>query len=400
MNKLAEKYDKWTRLLDMIEPNYAFESAVVGNSIYVLGGARNQKYNKNYSFDTISQKWMQGLDMPTPRVGSCTAVIGNCIYVFGGYNGATVYKSVDVYDTETNTWGSAPDIPTPTCHASAAVINDTIYLIGGFDTDAAHSQHYAFDTLSQTWSVKKAPPINIYATETEVFNGKSYLIGGQTKEVVQGHIRSNLNEFIYEYDPVLDRWSRKKFLGPLQNTSTAVLNNKIYIIGGRKNPSVIEPLTKVYDPIKDEISVENPYPFERYDARIAAVGDNLYLFGGLTPSGLALEYLHAITPVKTEEDKGGEPKNPEEPPNKQPAKNRAILLVTMTTGLEKEFDLSMEEIKDFIRWYDQKSSGIGVSRYVIEKHNNNIGPFENRRDHIVFGNILTFNVSEYTTDNK
>ncbi|XYY60311.1 hypothetical protein ACNSPU_06335 [Bacillus velezensis] len=126
--------------------------------------------------------------------------------------------------------------------------------------------------------LKKAPPINIYATETEVFNGKIYLVGGQTKEVVQGHIRSDLNEYIYEYDPVLDRWNRKKFLGPLQNTSTAVLNNKIYIIGGRKNPSVIEPLTKVYDPIKDEISVEKPYPFERYDARIAAVGDNLYLF--------------------------------------------------------------------------------------------------------------------------
>ncbi|AMQ71735.1 hypothetical protein AY610_19355 [Bacillus velezensis] len=88
----------------------------------------------------------------------------------------------------------------------------------------------------------------------------------------------------------------------------------------------------------------------------------------------------------------------EEPPNKQPASNRAILLVTMTTGLEKEFDLSMEEIKDFIRWYDQKSSGIGLSRYVIEKHYNNIGPFQNRRDHIVFGNILTFNVNEYTLD--
>lgn len=52
---MTEKYEKWTRLLDMIEPNYAFESAVVGNSIYVLGGARNQEYNKNYSFDTISQ---------------------------------------------------------------------------------------------------------------------------------------------------------------------------------------------------------------------------------------------------------------------------------------------------------------------------------------------------------
>ncbi|MDJ1631894.1 kelch repeat-containing protein [Bacillus velezensis] len=207
---MTEKYEKWTRLLDMIEPNYAFESAVVGNSIYVLGGARNQEYNKNYSFDTISQKWTQGLDIPTPRVGSCTAVIGNYIYVLGGYKGANVYSSVDVYDTKTNTWGSAPDIPTPTCHASAAVINDTIYLIGD-STPMSLIRNIMLLILYPKLGVLKSAPINIYATETEVFNGKIYLVGGQTKEVVQGHIRSDLNEYIYEYDPVLDRWNRKKF---------------------------------------------------------------------------------------------------------------------------------------------------------------------------------------------
>ncbi|GAV11515.1 hypothetical protein PBN151_1444 [Paenibacillus sp. NAIST15-1] len=37
--------------------------------------------------------------------------------------------------------------------------------------------------------------------------------------------------------------------------------------------------------------------------------------------------------------------DPEKPTNPEPTKgNRALLVVTMTTGLEKEFDLSMEEV--------------------------------------------------------
>jgi len=38
----------------------------------------------------------------------------------------------------------------------------------------------------------------------------------------------------------------------------------------------------------------------------------------------------------------------------QPTGNRAILVVTMTTGLEKEFDLSMQEVNRFIDWNETK----------------------------------------------
>ncbi|MEK5098568.1 hypothetical protein [Bacillus sp. FSL W8-0848] len=71
-------------------------------------------------------------------------------------------------------------------------------------------------------------------------------------------------------------------------------------------------------------------------------------------------------------------------------------MVTMTTGLEKEFDLTMEEINKFISWYDQKAAGTGPERYAIDKHENNKGPFDNRKDHIIFSNIFTFEVNEYS----
>ncbi|MDP9675439.1 hypothetical protein J2W97_001422 [Paenibacillus jamilae] len=77
--------------------------------------------------------------------------------------------------------------------------------------------------------------------------------------------------------------------------------------------------------------------------------------------------------------------------------NRAILIVTMITGLEKEFDLSMDEVYSFIEWYEGKQAGTGTASYAIDKHNNNKGPFSNRNDYVIFNKILTFEVSEYST---
>ncbi|WP_244310766.1 fibronectin type III domain-containing protein [Paenibacillus ottowii] len=87
----------------------------------------------------------------------------------------------------------------------------------------------------------------------------------------------------------------------------------------------------------------------------------------------------------------GEPTNPQ-----SPSGNRAILVVTMTTGLEKEFDLSIKEVNDFIAWYEGKQAGSGSASYAINKHDNNKGPFSSRKDYMLYDRILTFEVSEYS----
>ncbi|WP_425281066.1 hypothetical protein [Paenibacillus jilunlii] len=76
--------------------------------------------------------------------------------------------------------------------------------------------------------------------------------------------------------------------------------------------------------------------------------------------------------------------------------NRAILVVTMNTGLEKEFDLSMDEVNSFITWYENKQAGTGKASYAINKHDNYKGPFTSRKDYVIFDKILTFSVNEYS----
>ncbi|QJD87600.1 bacterial surface protein [Cohnella herbarum] len=85
--------------------------------------------------------------------------------------------------------------------------------------------------------------------------------------------------------------------------------------------------------------------------------------------------------------------NPEDP--EQPAQgNRALLTITMTNGLEKEYDLSMAEVNAFISWFDAKDAGSGPAKYKFVKTWNK-GPFKSRAEYVIFDKILTFDVDEY-----
>ncbi|MFE5318590.1 hypothetical protein ACFQ88_07780 [Paenibacillus sp. NPDC056579] len=81
-----------------------------------------------------------------------------------------------------------------------------------------------------------------------------------------------------------------------------------------------------------------------------------------------------------------------------PIANRALLTITFNTGLEKEYDLSMKEVNEFISWYEGRATSIGTVSYAIDQHKNNIGPFSSRKDYVIFDKILTFEVDEYITE--
>ena len=70
---------------------------------------------------------------------------------------------------------------------------------------------------------------------------------------------------------------------------------------------------------------------------------------------------------------------------------RALLVITMQNGLEKEYTMSMSEVEAFISWYN---SDTGNATYTIDK-NYNVGPFVSRKDYIVHDKIMCFEVMEY-----
>ncbi|WP_281486990.1 discoidin domain-containing protein [Lysinibacillus sphaericus] len=84
--------------------------------------------------------------------------------------------------------------------------------------------------------------------------------------------------------------------------------------------------------------------------------------------------------------------NPEPNPEPTPDQNRAILVISLVTGIEKEYDLSLEEVNSFINWYEFTT---GEKSYAINRTNKNKGPFKSRKDYFVHDKILMYEVSEY-----
>nr|WP_281937254.1 fibronectin type III domain-containing protein [Paenibacillus tyrfis] len=78
--------------------------------------------------------------------------------------------------------------------------------------------------------------------------------------------------------------------------------------------------------------------------------------------------------------------------------DRALLRIMLNNGEEKEYDLSMKEVNAFLAWYEGRASGTGAVMFAIDKHNNNKGPFKNRKDYIIYDKIITFEVNAYTAD--
>ncbi|BCN32088.1 LamG domain-containing protein [Anaeromicropila herbilytica] len=74
--------------------------------------------------------------------------------------------------------------------------------------------------------------------------------------------------------------------------------------------------------------------------------------------------------------------------------NKAILEVVMTNNTIKEYDLTADELNNFITWYDNRSDGIGKSYYRMIKRSN-VKPFNSRYEYLQFDKIYSFEVKDY-----
>lgn len=74
--------------------------------------------------------------------------------------------------------------------------------------------------------------------------------------------------------------------------------------------------------------------------------------------------------------------------------NYALLTISLTTGAEKEYELSADQVTTFLAWYDERSSGTGPAYYVFDKAYN-VGPFLSRKEYIAFDKIASFEVMDF-----
>ncbi|MGE6629036.1 Kelch repeat-containing protein [Bacillus sp. NPDC077027] len=390
----------WVSQADLPEPRSHAATAAVGDKIYVIGGygQKSMATNTTFVYDSKKNEWSQNADMPINLAGSAVAVVKEKIYILGGnIKSSSSYEDsskVFIYDTKTDTWEQGIDAPTKNFLGTAVAIDETIYLMTQQEKTSA-ARFFSYNTSSKKWVNKANQPANRRAATAAVVDGKIYYIGGGTN--------SGSNS-IYEYDPSKDSWVNKANLNyALWYTSSTASNGKIYIIGGFASSSTtnLPKIVQVYDPASDSVSVmDEKIQFARGGAGTVSINGDLYTVGGGTKTytqGNAFNSIekYSIKDVTTP-DPGTDNGNGTKPDDEVPSEDGdALLIITMVNGLQKEYQLSMKEVNAFLKWYKQRDAGEGPGFYEIDEHDNNKGPFESKKDYVVFKNILMYEVNKY-----
>jgi hypothetical protein len=244
--------------------------------------------------------------MPTARSSFAIAVYNDKIYCIGGTVGNNEYVgNNEAYDPSTDTWQTEASMPTPRADLSASVVNGKIYLIGG-EVYSNTSPNYVetnvnevYNPATNTWSTAAPIPSAVYGYASAVMNGKIYIIGGSKSSGTAG-----TNAFVNSnqvYDPQTNSWSLSANLpspatyGAAGSTEGFMAPPLLYLIGGFFIDSITNTV-QVYNAGKNSWGTGTSMPTARAYLGVAVLNDVLYAIGGFD----GVNWLNAVeqyTPI-------------------------------------------------------------------------------------------------------
>ncbi|MEK7545609.1 MAG: kelch repeat-containing protein [Patescibacteria group bacterium] len=230
--------------------------------------------------------WETVAPMPFPRAEFGAAVLGNTIYVVGGIDGFfRTLSSAMAYDIGADAWRSIPRLPQAVHHPAVVSDGKKIYVIGGLTGLA--SRHiddvYAYDPEKDAW--EQLGRLNDFrgAAAAAALDGTVYVMGGVTT--------AGADDAIEYFDPARGGWNGLKSM-PTQRAylAAAAAGGKIFALGGRRG-SVAKSLgaSEAYDPKRQAWETAPDMAFPRSGHAAAALGGAAYVLGGESKQGNVAE---------------------------------------------------------------------------------------------------------------
>jgi len=134
-----------------------------------------------------------------------------------------------------------------------------------------------------TWTQKTDMPTPRWNLATAVVDGKIYAIGGRSSEPGASSEPSAVAlSTVEEYDPVTDTWTRKADMPTVRSSlSASVVSGRIYAIGGQSSEGYVSLSTvEEYDPVTDTWTRKADMPTERRNLTSYALNGKVYAIGG------------------------------------------------------------------------------------------------------------------------
>jgi Kelch motif protein len=229
--------------------------------------------------------------VPIDLFAAASASDGTYSYTFGGYSFSqgTILALVNRFNPVTHTWASMAPMPQAATNATAAYYPPTnkIYVFGGNDTTGLNfNVTRIYDIASNTWTTgANMPDVHSFAAGGYIpATGKIYIISGYNTGDV-----SSAQPNTWQYNPVTNTWvdltPSALFPHPAGGFAYGVINNKLYIAGGRDAANMIINLTLGYDPVAGTYAplAAEPGTFQNNLPGSAAASGLLWVFGGGNP---------------------------------------------------------------------------------------------------------------------
>ncbi len=192
------------------------------------------------SSNPLQLNWQQVASSPVGRLEASAVTVGGKLYVFGGYGvddpNWLATKETDVYDPATNTWARLADTPEGLTHIGAATDGRYIYAAGGYVSNYATGwQTFAtqdvwrFDTITNEWTAFVRLPAPRSAGALLIIGRELHYVDGNDINRV-----GTTEHWVLNLDDPNPQWVASTPLPFSDNhIAAAVLNGKIYVIGGQ-----------------------------------------------------------------------------------------------------------------------------------------------------------------------
>ncbi|KAK1661880.1 hypothetical protein QYE76_050039 [Lolium multiflorum] len=103
-------------------------------------------------YDPREGCWTQLASMKIKRACHSVAVLGETLYALGGYDGNQMVSTVEIFDPRANSWRISSPFSVPRGYGCAVTVNDNVYLIGGINADAESVETVEVYNERQGWS--------------------------------------------------------------------------------------------------------------------------------------------------------------------------------------------------------------------------------------------------------
>ncbi|WP_217556124.1 hypothetical protein [Paenibacillus sp. GbtcB18] len=284
--------------------------------------------------------------------------------------------------------------------ASTATSTSTTRLLT--DNDGAN---YVFTGTSVVWHTFSSPKIV-----------EAVIVKADAKATIEFYDADN--NLLSSYSPVVND-TVETLPAPVQNVTTVVLKQGKYVyewnvFGKAVEPPVAAPLnlTAAGGDKKITLAWNSVNNATSYNVKRSTTAGGPYVTVGSVTGATytytdtnvvnGTTYYYVVTAVAPAGESAPSNEASATPkagdvviPPVEESGNSAILVITLNNGTEKEYDLSMNEVNAFIAWYEGRAAGKGPVMFAIDKHENNKGPFKNRKDYILYDKIITFEVNAY-----